>query len=59
MGLLSRLFRRKCGAPNALVGCWHLVRPSEEPFEPDGTLTLELEGEGSRFRRGPKLAPKV
>src|SRR3954468_13099431 len=111
--IFKRRYQRWSGPPNALIGCWQLVRSDEKPFEPaeaefledgrlnysvlsedrwqimklryriegdvivtnqpsapreersrftlesDGTLTLELGGEQSRFRRGPKVAPNV
>ena len=34
LNILNRLLRRRTCSANMLVGCWHLLRSAEEPFEP-------------------------
>jgi hypothetical protein len=112
VGLMDRILKRSSPLP-ALVGCWGLVQPPDEPgepaeadfredgqliysvlsgtrweikrlvyevdgdvlvidrasfprkertrfaFGPDGTLMLELSGQRSWYKRGPKVAPRA
>ena len=34
MGILSALFPRKNREPNALVGCWQIIKTEGQPYEP-------------------------
>ncbi len=34
LNILNRLLRRRTSSAKVLVGCWHLVRSTQEPFEP-------------------------
>lgn len=46
LNILNRLLRRRTSSANMLVGCWHLLRSAEEPFEP---AEADFHGDGRLY----------